>query len=106
MVNRNKVLSLLGFSQKAGKAISGAEGLRWHISNKKAHVIIMAEDIEEKDRKAIARLCQEKRVPCVEFLDQDSLGKAIGRSPKKAVAVTDKGMAAAILKLMDRGEIK
>jgi len=102
----DKVHSLLGFAQKAGKAVSGEEGLRWHAANGRAFLLILAEDARPKRVRDVMMLGEQYHIKLIRFGTLESLSQAVGRPVGAAVALLDQGIAKAILDYNDGREKK
>lgn len=94
----DKVLSLLGFAQKAGKVHSGDTAVLAALASKKTRLVLMARDIAASTREKLVQECAIGRVLLVEIADKDKLGKAIGKAQRAAIAITDRNFAQAIIK--------
>ncbi len=91
---KNKLLTLLGFATKAGKLSFGFEAALGAIKQKKAKLIIIAEDISEKSRKEILFFAEKGNIKsiCLKGIDIKALSDAIGRKCG-ILSVNDKNFA-------------
>ena len=96
MVKKNEELALLGLARRAGKLIVGAEDSRRAIRRGVARVVVIAEDASEVQRAKVRKAAEARNVPLAHASDRESLGRAIGRGPTTAVAVTDPALAASV----------
>ena len=103
---QDRVHTMLGCARKAGKTVSGEEGLRWHASAGSAHLIILAEDAREKKVRDVTLLAEHHAIRLMRWGTVDSLSQAIGQTISAAVAVTDRQLAEAILHYLDGRETK
>lgn len=101
MVN-NKVLGLLGISTKAGKVMSGTDMVLDGIKRRKVKLVIVAEDAAERTLRNMKFAC-DKYVDVVVFGKIDEISKAIGKQNRAVIAITDKNLAEAILKVIHGG---
>ncbi len=93
----SKTLTLLGFASKAGKLGFGMDAAVGSLKGKKAHLIVVADDVSEKSRKEITYYAAE-RVPIIVLdCDMQTLSKAVGRKCG-IISVNDKGFALSICK--------
>lgn len=98
MVKSNiKILSLLGFAQKAGKLISGINTVESLIGNTQIKLLIIAVDSPAKFLKQMENKCVNLGQSYLIFGTKDELGQAIGKSARSIIAVKDKNIAGAIL---------
>ena len=101
MVN-NKVLGLLGISAKAGKVMSGTDMVLDGIKRRKVKLVIVAEDAAERTLKNMQFACREY-IEVVQFGKIDEISKSIGKQNRAVIAITDKNLAEAILKVIHGG---
>ncbi len=101
---QNKVLSLLGLSTKAGRTVSGEFSTEKAVKEKKAFIVIVAEDASENTKKLFRDKCAFYHIPEYEYATKEQLGRAVGKEMRASVAVTDSGLAGKIeqeLKIME-----
>ena len=93
----NKIISLLGFSAKAGKLSFGYEAVISAIKTGKANLIVIAKDISEKTLKEVCYYADKNNVYCFKLDDIDlfTLSAAVGRKCG-IVSVNDSNFATAI----------
>jgi ribosomal protein L7Ae-like RNA K-turn-binding protein len=97
MMTMNKVLSLLGLAQRAGKLACGEEQAIQAIQARKAHLVIVAKDASHNTYKRFGDKCRFYRVPIIREFDRKTLGSATGKGERVVISVTDKGFAEAML---------
>lgn len=95
-----KVYSMLGLSMKAGKLVCGADVCIENIKDKKAFLVIVANDASENTKEKIKKICEQYKVEFVYFGDKFSLSRAVGKVDKVIFAVLDKGFSEKILQLV------
>ena len=98
----NKVLGLLGLSCKAGKVMSGTDMVLDGIKRRKVKLVIVAEDAAERTFKNMTLACSEY-VKVIKFGNIEEISKAIGKQNRAVIAITDKNLADAILKVIHGG---
>ncbi len=91
--NSNILYGILGMCQRAGKLISGNELVEAAIKSKKAVLVIIAEDIGESMLKKLSDKSSFYGAEVVRFGTKDGIGQSIGKGPRAAIAITDKGFA-------------
>lgn len=91
--NNNVLYSLIGMCQKAGKLVSGNEMVEAAIKSQKAVLLITAEDTGASMLKKFNDKAKFYNVDTVCFGTKLQLGQSIGKGPRSAVAITDKGFA-------------
>ena len=97
----DKILSYIGFAAVSRNAVTGTELVLSEIRRKRNGLcIVIASDASERTKKQITDKCDFYGVPLVAIeSDMYELGKMAGKKhPAAAVAVTDKSLAAEILK--------
>lgn len=91
-----KVLALLGFAQKAGMLQSGTANVEAMLEQGKAEIILIAEDVSANVHRKWSMAAKAHKLPIYIFEKKETLGHAVGRSPRSVVCVTNERMAAAI----------
>ncbi len=99
--NGNQVLSLLGLAARAGKIVSGEEMVIKGIQRDKVLFVILAEDSGENNRKRISDKSEYYQTPYRIAFTKDQLGKAIGKSSRVVIGVTDEGFSKRLEKLLE-----
>ena len=102
ITRKSKVISLLGFAQKAGKVTSGEEGVSGAVKSHKAKLVLLAADAAENTKKNYLRQCARHHITCEELLTKEELGSGIGKIQRAVLAVTDESFAKAILELLEK----
>lgn len=95
--NNNMLYSLMGMCQKAGKLVSGNETVESAVKGGKAVLLIIAEDIGDSMLKKLSDKAEFYGVETVRFGLKDLIGQSIGKGPRSAVVITDKGFAKSFL---------
>lgn len=99
-MNDEKILSLLGLAQRAGKTLSGEFSIEKTIRSGKIHCLIVASDASDNTRKNYRDMCKYHGVAYFEILSKEAISKGIGKENRAAVAVTDTGIAESLMKLL------
>lgn len=95
-----RIYGLIGICQKAGKLVSGELACELAIKKDEAYLVILAEDASKNTNKKFNDKCQYRNVPLIEFGTKESLGNAIGKMTRAAIAVTDEKLAGKIAELI------
>ena len=90
MASRDKILSLIGLSMKAGRCTSGEMMTENETKAGKAKLVIVASDASENTKKI--------------YGDKDTLGHAMGKEFRASLAILDEGFADGILKELKNRE--
>lgn len=101
-MNNDKVLSLLGLCQRAGKLGSGEFICEKTLKQKgEAKLVILAEDASENTKDKFISSCNYNKVPIRFYSDKESIGHAIGKGIRASIVVLDQGFADNITKHID-----
>lgn len=100
MKNEQKLASLLGLAQKAGKLSSGDFAVDRAIKSGKAKIILVAADASEGTKKSYKDMAKFYNVSYYETLSKIRLGEAIGKPLRAAAVITDEGFTRSLLKLL------
>lgn len=101
MINEQKVSSLLGLAQKAGKISSGELAVEKAVKSGQAKLLIIAEDCSAATKKSYRDMTAYYHVELYELFSKEQLGTYIGKQYRAALAVTDAGFSTAIKKLLN-----
>lgn len=101
MDSRQKVFSLIGLATKAGKTASGEFSAEKAVKSGKARLVIISEEASDNTKKMFGNMCTYYKVPICYFGGKEELGRAMGKEIRASLAVTDAGLAGAIVKQMN-----
>lgn len=94
----DKVLSMLGLAAKAGNVASGEFSTEKAVKTFHAELVIVAGDASDNTKKMFRNMCEFYEVPYYEYTTKEILGHAIGKQFRASIAVTDPGLANAVIK--------
>ncbi|MCP3026081.1 YlxQ family RNA-binding protein [Halobacillus sp. A5] len=94
-------LNLLGLALRAGRLTLGEEQIVKEIQNKRAKLVLIANDTGKQTKKKLTDKCSFYHIPCYVVDDRETLSQAIGKSGRVAVAVLDQGFAKKLQSLLD-----
>ncbi len=97
----DKILSMLGLAEKAGRLVSGEFATEKAVKGRKAYLVVVAEDASDNTKKLFFNKCRSYSVPVRVYSDRETIGRALGCGIRASLAVTDPGFAGAILKRLD-----
>lgn len=100
MTDEKRFYQLLGLANRARKLVSGEELVLNEIKKRHAKLVILSNDASNATRKKIQDKCQHYQVPLVQVGDRETLGHAIGKDQRVALAVTDEGFGKKLLTLL------
>ncbi|MBR3556304.1 MAG: ribosomal L7Ae/L30e/S12e/Gadd45 family protein [Oscillospiraceae bacterium] len=92
----DKALNFLGMCKKAGKLLTGEDGVSGAARNGEAALIMTASDTASNTTKKALNLSEWGRAPHVRLpWDKDTLGELLDKRVCAILALTDRGMALA-----------
>jgi ribosomal protein L7Ae-like RNA K-turn-binding protein len=97
---KNNYLNMVGLAYRARKCSTGEETIVKDIQQRKAKLILLADDIGPQTRKKLTDKCNTYNIPFVVVDDRETLASAIGKSQRVAVAILDTGFATKIKSLL------
>ncbi len=96
-------LSSIGIAMRARKVVTGEDATVEAIRKGKAHLVILANDAGKNTTKRITDKCLHYNVLVIEDYTISEISKAIGKSNRVVIAITDKGFAQSLIK--KRGDL-
>ena len=97
----DKALQLLSLAMRAGKIASGEFKTEESVKASKARLVVIASDASDNTKKKFSNMCEFYKVPLRVYATKDELGRAMGKEFRASLAVTDKGLAQAVMEKMD-----
>ncbi len=97
----NRALSMLGIATKAGKTVTGEFATEKAVKEGTASLVIVAGDASDNTKKKFRNMCDYYQVTIKVFADKVALGNACGKEFRASLAVTDVGLANAVVKQID-----
>ncbi|MEI7026332.1 L7Ae/L30e/S12e/Gadd45 family ribosomal protein [Paenibacillus sp. y28] len=88
-----KTKSYLGLAMRAGKLVTGDEGVLKAVRSGEARLVLIAEDAAGNARKKFTDKCSHYGVQLLEAGSRFDLGACIGKPERVVVAVCDAGFA-------------
>lgn len=92
-----KVYSLIGLAQRAGKLSSGTMAAKGSLLRKRAHLLIMSDDIAENTKDSLVSASDKLEIPWVLLGSKFILGNSVGKAYRVAITVNDRDIAKAII---------
>lgn len=99
--SREALLGLLGLAARAGALIAGTDMVRQAVREGKVEGVLIAADASPAQQGKLLPLLEARGVRRQLLLTRAELGRAIGRNPVTAVAVTDRNFAGRALEMAD-----
>lgn len=100
-MKNDNAFRMLSIAAKAGKVTSGEFMTENAVKSNEAALVILAEDASENTKKKFKNMCEYYKVPLRIHGIKDELGRFIGKGFRASLAITDKGLAQAVMKKMD-----
>jgi len=92
---------MLGIATKAGKTVTGEFATEKAVKEGTASLVIVAGDASDNTKKKFRNMCDYYQVTIKVFADKVALGNACGKEFRASLAVTDVGLANAVVKQID-----
>lgn len=92
-MKQDKILSMLGLAEKAGRIASGEFSTEKAVKSNQAFLVLVAADASENTKKMFRNMCVFYRVPMYFYGTKEMLGHCIGKRYRASLAVTDQGFS-------------
>ena len=99
MNNKLKQINLLGLALPAGMLESGSQSVLVAIRNKRAKLVLIADDASSNTKKQFLDKCEFYKIPSHILLSKAEISAAIGKE-RTVCAFTDDGFAQSFKKLL------
>lgn len=103
LTNDQRILSLLGVAKKARRLVCGQDTVANSLSSNKIHLVFVAKDASFNTKDKFIKKCYYYNVPLNQSFTCLELSSAIGKEGIKVLAVSDKGIAESVEKLLKEG---
>lgn len=103
MINKQKLLGLLGICAKAGAIVSGTDACMEAIDKKKIKLILVAEDASSRTKEHFKIKCDKESIPIIIFANIDEISKPIGKKNKAVIGIKNKSLSDEIIKNINGG---
>lgn len=104
MSRPDKVLSMLGMAKKAGHLCAGETATETAVKEYEARLVVIAADASDNTKKHFNDMCIYRDIPIRIYGTKEELGRAIGADYRSNIAITDEGLAAAIVKRIEEAD--
>ena len=92
-LKQDKILSMLGLAEKAGKLASGEFSTEKAVKSHQAFLVVVAQDASDNTKKMFRNMCTFYEVPFYTYATKEDLGHHIGKQYRASLAVLDEGFA-------------
>lgn len=96
---KQKVLDLLGLAKKAGKMITGEDGVILGLQKRSIKIVFVAKDASAQTIERFDKKCFFYKVDCITDFTCEEISNAIG-SNRTVIGITDAGFTKAIKEKM------
>lgn len=100
---KKDIYQMIGFAQKAGLVSSGTMAAKTSLLRRRAHLLILSNDISDKTKESLVNTCEKYNIPWLVVGDKYRLGICIGKACRVAITINDKRFARAILESLESG---
>lgn len=97
---KNRYLNMIGLAYRAGQCSIGEENIIKNIQKRRAHLILLANDIGMQTKKKLIDKCETYKVPYMIVDDRETLSQSFGKTNRVALAILEKGFATKIQSLL------
>ena len=101
-LKQDRLLSLLGLAQRAGKIKSGNFAVEQSVKSGASCLVILSRDTSEASKKHIRDMCAYYDVTCREYADKEQLGSAIGKEFRSVLSLEDAGFCKSVMAILDQ----
>ena len=103
-MQQDNVLSMISLATKAGKTVSGEFSVEKAVKEKKAVLVIVSSEASDNTKKMFKNMCDHYKVPLYFYGTKEALGHFIGKEYRASLALTDAGLANAVIKQLTIAE--
>ena len=89
---------LVGFAAKGGKCVFGMTAVEQMMKRDKIHLLLVSEDMSEKNQKKVAALAEHHRVPILPYAGYRPLDSVVGKPNCRILGITDLRLSSQISK--------
>ncbi len=86
---------------KSGNVSSGTLAAKTSIIRRRAHLLVLSNDMSEKTREVLIACCQKQKIPWLVMGNKYELGKCVGKAYRVALTINDFKMANSIIELIN-----
>lgn len=100
----DRVFSMIGMAQKAGKVVSGEFATEKAVKTGKAFLVIVSDAASDNTKKMFRNMCTFYEVLMYTYGSKEDLGHSMGKEFRASLAITDEGFAKSIEKRLKEAE--
>ena len=95
-----RIYQMLGLCQKARLLAAGEFAAKEAVLEKKAYLVIVAEDASVNTKKLFHDKTSYRNISCVDWGTKERLGSILGKEPRAVVAVLDEKLSLKIKEMI------
>ena len=92
-------MGLLGLGLRAGNVVVGVDGVRSGLQRDEFWCVVLAADASQRAVDKVVALARATEIPVIPGPPAEQMGIKLGRPPVMVVGVTDRSLAAGIIRL-------
>lgn len=101
----DRVFSLIGLAQKAGKVSSGTMAAKTSLIRKRARLLVVSHDISPGTLDGLLKICAKNKIPGICYGTKNELGSSVGKAYRVALTINDQSIASAVIQaIKSKGE--
>lgn len=97
----DKIYSMFGLAQRAGKLVSGDETCEMTIKSNKCCLVIISQDASDRTKKKFKDMCSYREIKLLEYGEKERIGSHIGKESRSVIAIKDGNFARKIEELIN-----
>lgn len=98
---KRNIYQLIGLACKAGQVSSGTMAARTSLLRRRAHLLILSQDISPRTRESLVSACEKREIPWLVLGDKYRLGAHVGKAYRVALTINDLSFVEAIFKVLE-----
>lgn len=98
---KSNYLNMVGLAYRARKISTGEDSIVKDIQSNRAKLVLIANDVGIQTNKKLTDKCKYYDIPYFEVDDRSTLGHAMGKQDRVAVAILNDGFAKKIKSLLE-----
>lgn len=103
-MSESNIYSFIGLARKAGAVALGESMAHQAVKKDAAHLVLITHDASENTRKKIETALYGTNIPALTFGTKERLGQMLGKTFLSVVAITEKGFAERVYKLIEQNQ--
>lgn len=96
---QNKFFQFIGLTKRAGKLLEGYNKSEDGIKYNKVKLILISEEVSQNTKDKFKGFCERNKIPMIEEINGEELGRCIGIPKIGVLGVTDFQMSNQLIKL-------